>query len=133
MRALARILLTLSAVLLAFGAHFHTSAFKKTSAAVAESNLVPFLGNGLKVLWLQDSVIANVLAIIFAIAAIRPSAAPRWIIVVLALVPVATAGLTYYFIGNFVGGHVFLTAGMAAILGALLLPGSGQNYRTDKI
>jgi len=94
---------------------------------VAESNLVPFLGNGLKVLWLQDSVIANVLAIIFAIVAIRPSAAPKWIIVVLALVPAATAGLIYYFIG----GHVFLTAGIAAILGALVLP-RGQNYRMDK-
>lgn len=122
MKILSRILLGLSAILLAVGAHFHTSAFGKTSAAVAESNLPAFLGNGLKVLWLQDSVITNVLAIIFAIVAIKQTAAPKWIIIMLALVPIITAGLVYHFIGNFFGGHIFLTAGIAAIFGALLLP-----------
>jgi hypothetical protein len=120
MKILSRILLGLSALLLAVGAHFHTRAFGKTAAAVAESNLPAFLGNGLKVLWLQDSVVTNVLAIIFAIVAISQRAAPRWIIIVLALVPIMTAGLVYYFIGNFYGGHVFLIAGLFAILGALL-------------
>ena len=121
MKTLSRILLGLSAILLAVGAHFHTSAFGKTATAVAESSLPAFLGNGLKVLWLQDSVITNVLAIIFAIVAIKPTAAPKWIVIVLALVPIATAGLVYHFIGNFFGGYIFLTAGIAAILGALLL------------
>jgi len=58
-----------------------------------------------------------VLGIIFGTIAARGSAAPRWIIVVLGLIPVATAGFVYHFIGNFIGGHVFLTAGVAAILG----------------
>jgi hypothetical protein len=120
MKIFSRILLGLSAILLAAGAHFHTSAFGKTSAAVAESNLPAFLANGLKVLWLQDSVIANVLAIIFAVVAIKPTAAPKWIIIALAFVPIITAGLVYHFIGNFFGGHIFLTAGIAAIFGALL-------------
>lgn len=120
MKIFSRILLGLSALLLAIGAHFHTRAFGKTAAAVADSNLPAFLGSGLKVLWLQDSAITNILAIIFAIVAVRPRAAPRWIIIVLALVPIITAGLVYYFIGNFYGGHVFLTAGALAILGALL-------------
>ena len=79
METLSRILLGLSAIILAIGAHVHTSAFHKTVAAVNESNLPVFLGNGLKVLWLQDSVIANLLAIIFAVVAIKPTAAPRWI------------------------------------------------------
>ena len=122
MKILSRILLGLSAILLAVGAHFHTSAFGKTSTAVAESNLPAFLGNGLKVLWLQDSLITNVLAIIFAIVAIKPTAAPKWIIIVLAFVPIITASLVYHFIGNFFGGHIFLTAGVAAVFGALLLP-----------
>jgi hypothetical protein len=126
MKVVARILLAISAILLAVGAHFHTSAFGKTAAVVAESNLPAFLGNGLKVLWLQDSVITNVLAIIFAVVAIKPIAAPRWIIMTLALVPIVTAGLVYHFIGNFFGGHVFLTAGIAAILGELLLPRATQ-------
>lgn len=112
-------------MLLAVGAHFHTSAFGKTAAAVSESNLPAFLGSGFKVLWLQDSIVTNILAIIFAAVAIKP-AAPKWIIIVLALVPIATAGLVYYFIGNFYGGHVFLIAGIAAVIGALLLTPSIQ-------
>jgi len=127
MKTLARILLGISAILLAVGAHFHTSAFGKVTAAVAQSNLPAFLGNGLKVLWLQDSVITDVLAIIFAVVAIKPTAAPKWIIMVLALMPIITASLVYYFIGNFYGGHVFLTAGVAALLGAILKSERRQN------
>ncbi|MBO0696262.1 MAG: hypothetical protein J2P56_09210 [Verrucomicrobia bacterium] len=117
-----RIFLAFSAMLLAVGAWIHTSAFNKVSAAVAKSDLDPFVGKGLKVLWLQDSTIAIVMAIVFAIVAIRPFAAGKIVIVLLGLVPVITAGLIYHFIGNFVGGHIFLIAGAAAILGGLLCP-----------
>lgn len=127
MKSLGRILLAFSAIVLAIGAWIHTSAFNKVSAAVARSDLIPFIGKGLKVLWLQDSTIAIVLAIVFAVVAIRPNAASKSIIVLLALVPVITAALTYYFIGNFVGGHIFLVAGVAAILGRLLYPAAKQS------
>lgn len=120
MKLFSRILFGVSALLLAIGAHFHTRAFGKTAAAVGDSNLPAFLGNGFKVLWLQDSVVTNLLAIIVAIVAINPKTAPRWIIIVLALVPIMTAVLVYYFIGNFYGGHIFLVAGIAAIGGTLL-------------
>jgi len=33
----------------------------------------------------------------------------------------ATAAFVYYFIGTFMGGYVFLAAGIAAMLGGLLL------------
>jgi hypothetical protein len=122
MKLAARILLTFSAILLAIGAWIHTSAFEKVSAAVAKSDLNAFLGKGFKVLWLQDSTIAIVLASVFATAAIRPFAASKGVIVLLGLVPAVTATLVYHFIGNFVAGHIFLTAGIAAILGALLFP-----------
>ncbi|HEU5246088.1 MAG TPA: hypothetical protein VFU09_03260 [Candidatus Udaeobacter sp.] len=127
MKLLERILLAFSAIVLAIGAWIHTSAFNKMSGAVAKSDLIPFLGKGLKVLWLQDSTIAVVLAIVFAVAAIRPAAASKPMIVLLALVPLITAVLTYYFVGNFFGGHIFLVAGVAAILGALLSPGTKES------
>jgi hypothetical protein len=120
MKLLGRILLAFSAVLLATGAWIHTAAFDKVSASVAKSDIDAFLGKGLKVLWLQDSTIAIVLAIVFATVAIRPFAASKTVIVLLGLVPVVTAALAYHFIGNFVAGHIFLTAGAAAILGRLL-------------
>jgi hypothetical protein len=119
MKMLGRILLAFSAILLAVGAWIHTSAFNKVSAAVAKSDLDAFVGKGLKVLWFQDSTIAIVLAIVFAIVAIRPLAVSKTVIVLLGLVPVVTAALAYHFIGNFIGGHIFLTAGVAAIVGGL--------------
>jgi hypothetical protein len=120
MKLLGRVLLSFSAILLAIGAWIHTSAFGKVSAAVAKSDIDAFVGKGLKVLWLQDSTIAIVLAIVFATVAIRPLAASKTVVVLLGLVPVITAALAYHFIGNFVGGHIFLAAGIAAILGALV-------------
>jgi hypothetical protein len=122
MKLLGRILLAFSAIVLAIGAWIHTAGFDRMSAGVAKSDLNPFLGRGFKVLWLQDSTIAIVLAIVFAVVAIRPTAASKSAIVLLALVPVITAALTYYFIGNFFGGHIFLAAGVAAILGAVVDP-----------
>jgi hypothetical protein len=71
-----RLLLAFSAIVLVDGAYLHTSGFIRMSAAVANSDLVPFVGKGLKVLWLQDSVMAIVLAIIFGSIAARGSAAP---------------------------------------------------------
>jgi hypothetical protein len=44
------------------------------------------------------------------------------VIFLLANVPVITAALAYYFIGNFFGAHIFLVAGVNAILGGFLYP-----------
>jgi hypothetical protein len=122
MKLLGRILLAFSAILLVIGAWIHTSAFGRVSTAVAKSDIDAFVGKGLKVLWLQDSTIAIVLALVFAIVGLRPFAASKTVIVLLGLVPVVTSALVYLFIGNFVGGHIFLTAGVAAVLGGLLHP-----------
>jgi hypothetical protein len=119
MKALSRILFAFSAIILAFGAYVHTSAFGKVSAAVAKSDLPDFFGKGLKVLWLQDSALQIIFAIVFAVLAIRPSAGPKWIVMMLALLLLTTVASVYYFIGNFIAGHLFLAAAVAAILGAL--------------
>jgi hypothetical protein len=78
---------------LAIGASIHTAAFSKPSAAVATSDLAAFFGKGLKVLWLQDSTVAIMLAIVFAAVAIRPFAASKAVIVLLGLIPAVTAVL----------------------------------------
>jgi hypothetical protein len=119
MKTISRILLFLSAVVFGFGAYIHTSAFGRMSDAVVKSDLLAFFGNGLRTLWLMDSAVQIALALVFAIVAIKPNAATRIIVILIALVPLSTAGFIYYFIGNFVGGHLFLTGALAAILGAL--------------
>jgi len=121
MKTLSRILLGFSALLFLFGAWVHTSTFGKVSAAIAKSDLQEFLGQGFKTLWLMDSAVQIILATFFMLVAIRPSIASSWVIVLLALIPLTTPMLAYYFIGNFIAGHLFLTASVAAILGGLLL------------
>src|SRR5438477_11901102 len=127
MKALSRILLAFSAIVFAFGAYIHTSAFGRMSEAVAKSDLLPFFGNGFRTLWLMDSTVQIAFALVFAMVAIKPNAATRPIVILIALVPLSTAGFIYYFIGNFVGGHIFLAGGLAAILGALLKPEKRQD------
>jgi hypothetical protein len=127
MKTLSRLLFAFSAIILAFGAYVHTSAFSKVSAAVAKSDLPDFFGKGLKILWLQDSALQIIFAIVFAVLAIRLTAAPRWIVIMLALLLLSTVASVYYFIGNFIAGHLFLTAAVAAILGALLKPENRQD------
>ena len=133
MKIFGRVLLAFSAIVFAFGAWIHTSAFARMSASVAKSDLPGFFGNGFRVLWLQDSALQIVFAILFALVAIRPSVATRWVIAIVALIPLTTAMMIYCFIGNFIGGHIFLAGGLAAVLGGLMLPGSRQINRIDKI
>ena len=119
MKSLSRIFLGLAALVFAFGAWIHTSAFGRMSAGVAKSDLTPFLANGFRTLWLMDSSVQVALAVMFAFVALKPTATTKPIVLLIALVPLATAGFIYYFIGNFIGGHLFLTGAFAAILGAL--------------
>ena len=77
MKIFGRVLLAFSAIVFAFGAWIHTSAFARMSASVAKSDLPGFFGNGFRVLWLQDSALQIVFAILFALVAIRPSLATR--------------------------------------------------------
>jgi hypothetical protein len=121
MKSLSRVLLAFSAIVFAFGAWIHTAAFGRMATAVSESDLPAFLGDGFRTLWLQDSAIQIVFAIIFALVAIRPAATTRPIVVLIAIIPITTALLIYHFIGNFIGGHIFLAGGLAAVLGGLML------------
>ena len=69
----------------------------------------------------MDSAVQIVIAIVFAFVAIKPHPATKPVVILVALIPLATAVCIYYFIGNFVGGHLFLVGSVTAILGALLL------------
>jgi hypothetical protein len=125
MKVLSRVLLAFSAIVFAFGAYIHTSAFGRMSDGVTKSDLPAFLANGFRTLWLMDSSVQIILAIVFALVAIRPTAATKPIVLLIALIPLATAVFIYHFIGNFIGGHLFLAGSLSAILGALLSPANG--------
>jgi hypothetical protein len=129
MKIFARFLLALAALLLAVGAVMHASAFNKILSAIASSDLAPFAAKSLKVLWLQDSAICFILAAVFGFIAARPFTTVKWVILLLALIPAATAALIYTFIGSFIGGHIMLAAAVAAFVGGLQFPGTNLSGR----
>lgn|GEM_PF-1068388 len=128
-KSFARVLLVFTALLLAFAASIHASAFTKTFSFVDASTLPRSVINGFKVLWLADSAIQLVLAATFGFVAVRPAAARRPVIVLLALIPAATAGLLYTFMGPFIGPHVLLASAVTAVLAGLQYPGVDTSVR----
>jgi hypothetical protein len=121
-KSLPRVLLALAALLLAIGAILHASAYNRISSAIANSNLAVFAANSLKVLWVADSATSLIVAGVFGLVAAQPAAATRGIIVLTALIPVATAVCIYGFIGSFAGAHILFAAAVAAIAAGLQLP-----------
>jgi len=118
---IARILLVLSACMLLVGGLIHAQAFKKMVGVVDASNLPPFYANSLKGLWLIDSATLVILSLLFALIAARPSLASKWVVILLASVPAATAFFLYRFIGNFAPAHMLLASAVAAVIAGLLL------------
>jgi hypothetical protein len=117
---LSRWFLAIAAALLLLGAVLHTSAFPRTQAAVAASNLTRFFGQSLKGLWLIDSLTLLLLGVVFGLLALRPVLASGVVVVLLALVPLGTAGLLYIFMGLFPAAHLLLVAGVFALLAGIL-------------
>jgi len=115
-----RVLLALASLLSAFGGAIHAAAFPRASAAVASSNLPSFFGGSLKGLWLGDAATLFILAAVFALLAVRPGLSSRPVVMLVALIPAATAILIYVFLGGFLAGHLLLAiAALAFTAGAI--------------
>jgi hypothetical protein len=120
-RPFPRALLALSAVILVAGAVLHTRAFPRTASAVSASNLAPFYGSSLQALWLIDSAVLLTVAAILGFVAFRPAAASRPVLVLLSIIPGATAFFLYRFLGNFMPAHLLLVAAVAALIAAFTI------------
>jgi hypothetical protein len=122
--ALSRIFLGLAAAILLAGAWMHTSAFYRVTEAVANSDLESFFAHSLPALWLIDSAVMTVLALLFAAISFRPAVATPLAVLVVGLIPGATACLLYRFIGS-----SFIPAHMLAIAAALTVASAALRFR----
>ena len=118
-----RLLLAFCSLLMAMGCVLHAAAFHRAQSVVSVSRLPPFFGNSFKSLWLGDSTTMLALAVIFGVIAVRPAVATRPMVLLVALIPAATAVLLYVFLGNFFAGHIHLATATGAFLAGLRLPG----------
>jgi hypothetical protein len=107
-------------LILAIGAIIHAAAFQKIQEALFISNLTPFPAESLKVLWLANSATCLLVAVFFGWLVVNPSSANHFAVLVVALIPAATAVMIYIFIGSSLGGHLLLAAALSAIIGTVL-------------
>src|SRR5271168_1463167 len=117
---ISRLLLTVSAALLASGGVAHALAYAKASAIAEHSTLPRFFSAAFKGLWLSDALSSMVLALIFGLIALRPAMATRPLIMLMAASPIAVAVAIFCTMGNFYAGYLLLLSGTAALLGAVL-------------
>jgi hypothetical protein len=117
---LARTLLAAAALILIGSACLHASAYGRVDAGVSASGLSPLLGNAYRALWMADSTTTIGLGVVAALLAFRPALARPAIVVVLAVIPAATAACVYYFLGSFPPGHLMITAAALMFVAAVL-------------
>jgi hypothetical protein len=82
-----RFLLVFAAVLSIAGAALHAAAFSKALPIIAASGLPPFYSSSFKGLWLADSATLTVLAAICMVITARLQMATRWLLILLAFIP----------------------------------------------
>src|SRR5271167_1568423 len=115
MRAISRGLMLFSAFCLLAGGIAHSMACAKAASIAAQAHLrVPYAAM-FEGLWINASTTSFAMAIVFTFVAAFPSVAARPLVILLALLPFASAGAIYATMGNFLPGHVLLAAGIAAL------------------
>lgn len=118
-RRFPRILLGLSAVILAVSGVMHGLAFGELLRALTGAGLTRFYAQSFKVLWLSNSVVLLVVSAVFAYLAVRPEAARGAVVMLLAVIPAMTATLLYRWAGNVVPAHMLLAATVAAVFAGI--------------
>ena len=102
----------------------HARAFSGAAAVAASSNLPAFYANSLKALWLIDSATLVLLAVVCGFISARPRLAAGALILLLALIPLATAALLYTHIGMFLPAHMLVASAIMMAIAGLLRPSS---------
>jgi hypothetical protein len=120
MRRVSRLLLVLAGLILTAGGAVHAFAFPKAAAAIARARLPAFFGGAFAGLWLSDSANCFALALIFFCIAAWPRLASGRLIVLLALIPWASAASIYATMGGFYAGHALFVVGTASFVAGLL-------------
>jgi hypothetical protein len=114
LNVVSRSILTVCALILAFGAFAHARAYRGMALALGKANLAAIYANDFRTLWLADSTTLLTVAVLFLWIAARPAAPAKSAIILIALIPASTAVLLYHFVGNFYAGHLLLGTAVAA-------------------
>ena len=111
----ARLLLLVAAALLLIGGVVHAAAFGGAASVLSTVSLPRFYAASFKGLWLSDSATLISLAVLFGFIAVRPGSVTRWVLVLAAAIPGATAALVYTFVGLFLPVYMLVAAAVAVL------------------
>lgn len=119
----ARVLLGLAAAIFGIGGVLHGLAYRTSASPRLDGVHLPaFFARELRVLWLADSATLLALAVLFGFLAVRPMAASKPLLFLLALVPLGTTSLLYAFLGGFYAAHLLAAASLMVVAAAFLMP-----------
>ena len=115
-----RLLLGFSALCLASGASVHTLAYQKAAGIAEHSTLPAFFVAAFKGLWLSDSLTCSGLALTIGAIAVFPRMASRSLVMLLAVMPLASAMVILATMGKFFAGYVMLLSSVTTLVGGAL-------------
>lgn len=121
---LVRLSLAAAALIQFAGGVIHAAAFPKAESVLDNTNAPAFYVNSSKALWLADSATLIAIGVVLTLVAIRPAFASRWIVALLAPIPLGTATLIYVFVGSFFPAHMLVGAAALMLLAAWRYPQS---------
>ena len=116
----ARVLLLVAAALLLIGGVLHAAAFGGAVSVLSGVSMPPFYSGSFKGLWLIDSATLVSLAVLLGFIATRPGSATGFVLVLVALIPAATAVLIYTFVGPFFPVYMLVVAAVAVLAAGVM-------------
>jgi CHASE2 domain-containing sensor protein len=118
-----------SLILFATAALHGFAGYPALSRALSGTNLRPFLGRGLRALWLLVAWHWVAVGIVASVVAFRGRSARRLVLLLCGLFAWVDAIGVFVAVGLFVGNEMLTLAGLAIMCGALLFP-SGQGSQS---
>ncbi len=122
-RPLSSALLLGGATLLLLAGAIHLTQYAAATLVLRNSVLTPWFQQSFRAPWLGHSLQYAVIALILAVAALRPGSVSNPVTVLCGLLPLVSGLLLSAFNGSLFGTAILLAAAILIISGALLSPG----------
>ncbi len=111
-----------AAFIVAGVAAFYLANYVTAAIAINNSGLRPFYRESVRAMWLAFCLQLGLLALFFVFAAMRPRAISRGAIMLLALMPLASTSLLFYFATSRIGAVVLGIATALVLIAAISWP-----------
>lgn len=111
-----------AAIVIAGVAVYFLSSYFLATIALGNSGLKPFYQDASRAMWLGFCLQLAIIGIVFLVAAMRPSLVGRGMVMVLALLPLASTVLLFWFAASRAGAIFLGIGGLLTLLAALTWP-----------